>query len=81
LEPDIRCPTDAYVATLCPRERRGEPWNVRPFAPHLSPDGVEPLARDERFLDPRTRNFVNEYRSYRVLVTSNGTDVGPLRLE
>ena len=46
--------------------------------PQLTTDDLTALANGERFLDARTRDFIHEHLSYRVVVTASGADARTL---
>jgi hypothetical protein len=46
----------------------------RYVVPHLDSADMDALARGERFLDARTREFIRERLGYRVVVTASGAE-------
>jgi hypothetical protein len=46
--------------------------------PQLNPDELAALANGGRFLDARTRQFIHDQLSYRVVVTASGSDARAL---
>jgi hypothetical protein len=57
-------PDDQFAIYICDRF----------VVPQLSRYEVEALARGERLLDARTRQFIHDHFTYRVVITGSGSD-------
>jgi hypothetical protein len=64
------------LASHASGRRSGDQFAVymcdRFVVPHLSHDELDALARGERFLDARTREYIHDHLTYRVVITESG---------